>query len=66
MCLRVFVCLRDDPVEATPKTVKGQEIATAVCASTTVKAGGTGQLDFSLAWDMPVVQFKAGENKYSR
>ncbi|XP_076443638.1 non-lysosomal glucosylceramidase-like isoform X2 [Babylonia areolata] len=52
--------------EATPKASKGQEVATAVCASTTVKCGSSGHLDFCLAWDMPVVQFKAAENKYSR
>ncbi|KAK7116158.1 non-lysosomal glucosylceramidase-like isoform X2 [Littorina saxatilis] len=52
--------------ETTPKTPKGQELAAAVCASTKVKAKAHGQLDFCLAWDMPVIQFKAAENKYSR
>nr|KAG5708585.1 hypothetical protein BaRGS_033006 [Batillaria attramentaria] len=59
-------CLGSSTAEETPKTAKGQEIASAVCASTKVPAGSRGQLDFCLAWDMPVVQFKAAENKYTR
>lgn len=58
--------LGNSTAEATPKTAKGHEIATAVCASTIVAVGSKGQLDFCLAWDMPVVHFKAAENKYTR
>ncbi|KAL8601229.1 hypothetical protein ACOMHN_003035 [Nucella lapillus] len=52
--------------ESTPRTAKGQEVAAAVCATTVVGRGATGQLDLCLAWDMPLVRFKAGQNTYSR
>ncbi|XP_041367827.1 non-lysosomal glucosylceramidase-like [Gigantopelta aegis] len=52
--------------ENSAKTKKGKEIATAVCAKCTVKPHGKGQLDFCLAWDMPVILFAAREQKYAR
>lgn len=52
--------------EPTPPTSEGQELAVAVCASTTIKSKSQSQLDFCLAWDMAVVQFKSKENTFSR
>ncbi|PVD19748.1 hypothetical protein C0Q70_20239 [Pomacea canaliculata] len=59
-------CLGSSQAEETPKTSAGQEIAVAVCAGRHIAPGTCGQLDFCLAWDMPVVQFSAAENKYTR
>lgn len=53
-------------IEKTSKTGKGQEIAAAVCASTRIPKGSSRQLEFCLAWDMPLVHFGGGENKYAR
>ena len=43
-----------------------EDLACAVCASRIIPAGGSGQVEFCLAWDMPVIQFAHGVRKYYR
>ena len=52
--------------ESSAKTIKGKEIAVAVCAKCTLKPKSKGQLDFCLSWDMPVIHFGAREQKYAK
>ncbi len=43
-----------------------EDVACAVCASRCIPPGGSGSVDFCLAWDMPVIQFGHGVRKYYR
>lgn len=45
---------------------KGEELGVAVCAHTVVQSRGSAQLEFSLAWDMPVIHFGANEHSHLR
>ncbi|XP_013405855.2 non-lysosomal glucosylceramidase-like [Lingula anatina] len=56
----------DSCPDPSPKTSRGQELATAVCAKCHVKPQSTQQMDFSLTWDMPVIYFGAKEQLYCR
>lgn len=47
-------------------TGKGSEIGTAVCLSSTVNPGKNRDLEFTLAWDMPVIHFRARKHRYLR
>ncbi|CAL1530739.1 unnamed protein product [Lymnaea stagnalis] len=55
--------IKTDPA---PPTSKGQELASAVCASQTVNKKSQSFCEFALSWDMPQVKFAAGENLYTR
>lgn len=45
--------------ESSEKTMKRQQVASAVCAQVTVPPSEHRQLDFCLVWDMPKVSFRA-------
>ncbi|GFS08363.1 non-lysosomal glucosylceramidase [Elysia marginata] len=49
-----------------PPTSRGQETASAVCGSQTIKKNSKELFEFSLSWDMPKIQFAAKENTYTR
>ncbi|BFY98894.1 hypothetical protein BsWGS_01934 [Bradybaena similaris] len=53
-------------LDPSPPTSKGQEVASAVCASQTVPTNSACVYEFALSWDMPYVQFAAKENTYTR
>lgn len=53
-------------IDPSPPTSKGQEVASAVCASQTVPTNSARVYEFALSWDMPYVQFAAKENTYTR
>ncbi|XP_050400246.1 non-lysosomal glucosylceramidase isoform X1 [Patella vulgata] len=57
--------LGNTPV-APPGGDKGKDIGAAVCASCTVQPSSSQSLDFSLVWDMPIIQFGAKEQYYAR
>jgi len=44
----------------------GEELGAAVCAHTVVQSKESAQLEFSLAWDMPVIHFGANEHSHLR
>lgn len=48
------------------RTVERRDVCSAVCCSVCVPAGGSRDLEFALAWHMPVVQFGAREVRYRR
>lgn len=45
---------------------RGEELGVAVCAHTFVQSTGSAELEFSLAWDMPVIHFGANEYSHMR
>lgn len=47
-------------------TEYGEELGVGVCARAVVLPMGSGQLEFSLVWDMPVIHFGANEQEYLR
>lgn len=55
--------LTERSVEEHPKT---KDVAGAVAGQLSVKAGGTGDLQFTLNWDMPRVSFYDGRKTYSK
>lgn len=48
------------------KTVKGKDVATAVCLQCSLKPGQSETLEFSLCWDMPLIHFRSRELLYAR
>ena len=52
--------------EQSAETIRGEELAVAVCAKCNVRAQQKGELEFSLTWDMPVIHFGSRETKYCR
>ncbi|XP_019619561.1 PREDICTED: LOW QUALITY PROTEIN: non-lysosomal glucosylceramidase-like [Branchiostoma belcheri] len=54
------------PEAPTNKTVKGEALAGAVCASFKLPAGGKQDTEFALAWDMPVIKFGGSCRTYKR
>ncbi len=44
----------------------GDEVACAVCAQCTVEASSHGNMEFALAWHMPVIQFGSKAHKHCR
>ena len=53
---------RQDETPADP----GEQIACAIAIRFTVKPGKTKKIPFTLAWDLPVTEFKQGINYYRR
>ena len=53
-------------LECSSHSVPGQLPAAAVVATTTVPAGERRNLEFSLAWDMPIVYFGSKRKKHYR
>lgn len=47
-------------------SVKGQQLATAVCSRIAVPAGGRRVLEMALVWDMPRVFFSGRRREYRR
>jgi beta-glucosidase 2, glycosyl-hydrolase family 116 N-term len=47
-------------------TQQGAEVACAVCAQCTVAAEHSSQMEFSLTWDMPLIQFGSKESVHRR
>ncbi|KAM4689860.1 non-lysosomal glucosylceramidase, partial [Rhinophrynus dorsalis] len=58
--------LLDSPPGPTPPTAKGKKTAAAVAAGCTVPPRGRGTLEFCLSWDMPKIQFGAGQKEHCR
>ncbi|KAI0227691.1 Non-lysosomal glucosylceramidase [Lamellibrachia satsuma] len=52
--------------ESSRRSHRGEELACAVCAQTSVDANQTSQVKFSLTWDMPLIHFGGRENTYAR
>ncbi|XP_046562638.1 non-lysosomal glucosylceramidase-like [Haliotis rubra] len=52
--------------ESSEKTLKGKEIAAAVCVQCHVGANTSATAEFSLVWDMPVIHFSSRGQKYHR
>ena len=52
--------------DPSPPTSRGQEVASGVCGSQTIKKNSKGAFEFSLSWDMPKIEFAAKENSYTR
>lgn len=48
------------------ETFKTKDIAVAVCGQISVKPQNVGDLEFSLAWDMPKIRFRKGNRDLSR
>ena len=48
------------------KTAKGKDIAAAVCLQCSLKPAESETLEFSLAWDMPLIHFRSRELLYAR
>lgn len=46
--------------------VKTKDVAAAVAAQIQLKKGATGDLEFTLNWDMPLIKFYNGEKTYSK
>ncbi|XP_066273530.1 non-lysosomal glucosylceramidase-like isoform X1 [Branchiostoma lanceolatum] len=54
------------PEAPTNKTVKGEALAGAVCASFKLPSGGKQDTEFVLAWDMPLIKFVGSCRTYKR
>ncbi|KAK6617312.1 hypothetical protein RUM44_005643 [Polyplax serrata] len=53
-------------IQPSPQTSKGEELASAVCAQTTVEGNSVGKLEFSLVWDMPEINFGENQKRYRK
>ena len=62
---RLSACpLTGSALPVVPPSREGSTVASAVCVSRTVSAGGTDTASFSLAWDCPAARFGAGKAVY--
>ncbi|EDO31657.1 predicted protein, partial [Nematostella vectensis] len=70
-CRRVWNDLMDDgklnsSTEPSPPSRSDQSLCAAVAATTTVAARSRGELEFALAWDMPVIYFGNSKKRHYR
>lgn len=52
--------------QSVEETLKSKDVAVAVCAQVTVPGQASAELEFTLNWDMPLVQFYNKTQTYSR
>lgn len=51
---------------AADEHLKGKDVAGAVAGQITLKGSVSGDIDFTLNWDMPLIKFYNGERTYSK
>uniref|UniRef100_A0A8C7XR32 Non-lysosomal glucosylceramidase n=1 Tax=Oryzias sinensis TaxID=183150 RepID=A0A8C7XR32_9TELE len=56
----------DSPSGSSPPTQKGEKVAAALAVGCSVPAHGHNDVEFCLAWDMPLITFGSRERKHVR